>query len=396
MKNLFQAKILLQRIVCIGMVGFFLMGVYAQPGLENKDVHTVRKGETLYRISRAYSMSVSELKQINGLSSNRIFPGQNLYVTPKDLSSARSVTSAPSAGSGGGGFATGPRVVDPEEFLPTATNRSAGDLSYLEESTPGFAPEVATNFGTSRGADMGYAPSVPISDLPSTLRVEKKKYHLVKKGEDLFSLSDEYGVSPQQLRAWNPDIRGTGVLDPGQAVVVRKWFDSVSRTDVDRENTNTLTYDRGLNNTSSTQYSSTQTTRGFDRNYNSTDISAAFQGEGTSTYYQQPNATYAETTTRGPYVIIPSTYGTNRITETGTYVPIQLSAYTGTQFYGVHKSLPEGSLVRINLPNNAGYINVKIMGRLEDTSRSIIGLSPACVRLLKSSGNPSMITLIHL
>jgi membrane-bound lytic murein transglycosylase D len=45
-------------------------------------VHTVRRGETLGGIARAYGTTVSTLKRSNGLSSNIIYPGQELRVAP--------------------------------------------------------------------------------------------------------------------------------------------------------------------------------------------------------------------------------------------------------------------------------------------------------------------------
>ena len=43
--------------------------------------HTVSKGETLYRISKQYGITVQDLKNWNNLSSNTITPGQKLIVS---------------------------------------------------------------------------------------------------------------------------------------------------------------------------------------------------------------------------------------------------------------------------------------------------------------------------
>jgi len=59
-------------------------------------VHTVRRGESLGAIARAYGTTVSQLKKDNGLSSNLIHPGQELRVGP-----ASSGASASASGSGG-------------------------------------------------------------------------------------------------------------------------------------------------------------------------------------------------------------------------------------------------------------------------------------------------------
>ena len=45
--------------------------------------HTVQKGETLYQISRKYTISVENLKKINGVDGNSIFPGQRLFLQPE-------------------------------------------------------------------------------------------------------------------------------------------------------------------------------------------------------------------------------------------------------------------------------------------------------------------------
>ena len=48
------------------------------------DQHTVKKGETLYSISKKYDLTVDDLKKYNGLEGNDIFEGQVLYVKPLD------------------------------------------------------------------------------------------------------------------------------------------------------------------------------------------------------------------------------------------------------------------------------------------------------------------------
>jgi len=42
--------------------------------------HTVKKGETLYRIAKNNNLSVSKLKTLNGLKSNTIKVGQKLLL----------------------------------------------------------------------------------------------------------------------------------------------------------------------------------------------------------------------------------------------------------------------------------------------------------------------------
>ena len=49
-----------------------------------KDYHLVSRGETLYRISRKYGISVDDLRRLNNMDPNAlIHPGQKLLVTPQ-------------------------------------------------------------------------------------------------------------------------------------------------------------------------------------------------------------------------------------------------------------------------------------------------------------------------
>lgn len=48
----------------------------------NKGQHTVKKGDTLYSISRKYKISVEQLKEFNGLGDSTIHEGQTLFVQP--------------------------------------------------------------------------------------------------------------------------------------------------------------------------------------------------------------------------------------------------------------------------------------------------------------------------
>jgi LysM repeat protein len=50
------------------------------PPLTDSSYHTVKKGDTLFSLSKKYSISTGELKEINNLRSTRLKPGQQLIV----------------------------------------------------------------------------------------------------------------------------------------------------------------------------------------------------------------------------------------------------------------------------------------------------------------------------
>ncbi len=107
-------------------------------------VHTVKKGDSLYEIARAYGVSLSSLRSRNNLYGRRfIYPGQKLYI-------------------------------------------------------PGTKATAQTATTDSKG---------------------KKVFHIVKKGESLSEIADQYKVSLSKVRYWN-NIYGRKFIYPGQKVTI--------------------------------------------------------------------------------------------------------------------------------------------------------------------------------
>ena len=55
-------------------------GLMLFAGTAQAAVYTVKPGDSLWKISRTYGMTVSDLKQANGLYSDMIYPGQTLHI----------------------------------------------------------------------------------------------------------------------------------------------------------------------------------------------------------------------------------------------------------------------------------------------------------------------------
>lgn len=69
------------RIITAAILTLVLMFTFAMPVWAV--VHVVKKGESLYKISRNYGTTVAGLKAENKLSGNTIYPGQKLEVGEK-------------------------------------------------------------------------------------------------------------------------------------------------------------------------------------------------------------------------------------------------------------------------------------------------------------------------
>ena len=55
-----------------------------KPASSQRPSHEVKSGDTLYRISRMYGVSIAQLRIWNGLSREDVIqPGQKLWVSPE-------------------------------------------------------------------------------------------------------------------------------------------------------------------------------------------------------------------------------------------------------------------------------------------------------------------------
>ena len=106
--------------------------------------HTVEKGETLYSISRQYGLKPTDVALYNEMSAEKptIKIGQKLKIPSIDVPADQ------------------------------------------PETTTGAAPAVSS--------------AVPVSSTGST-----EPYHIVKKGETVFSISRQYNISSKDLLSWN-------------------------------------------------------------------------------------------------------------------------------------------------------------------------------------------------
>lgn len=137
----------------------FLLADATSGYAQERQTHVVAQGETLFSISRQYNVSVEQLREWNRLSGNQINIGQRLIVS-----------------------------------------QGAGS-PHPQENRP--APQTT---------------SPPVE--PETRRQTEFVYHRVSSGETLFSLSRRYGVTVNDIRAWNN--LDSNLLEIGQILEIRQ------------------------------------------------------------------------------------------------------------------------------------------------------------------------------
>lgn len=65
-------------------------------------------------------------------------------------------------------------------------------------------------------------------------------------------------------------------------------------------------------------------------------------------------------------------------------------------FVAAHKTLPIGTLIRIAIPDNTGFVELEITERLSAKNPNIIGLNPACVQAIYGDYVPASVTINYL
>jgi LysM repeat protein len=149
----------------------------AKPESDSYRMHKVKKGETLYSISRDYSVTVEAIIRVNDVPRNEIQTGQMLKIPPSDY-----VTFVKE---------------EPTAAAASANEAGAAEASKKEvkatEASPTEAPQ----------AQPQTAAKVPEKQ---QAQPEAKKYHKVKKGESLSDIAQKYNVSVREIKDANDGL----------------------------------------------------------------------------------------------------------------------------------------------------------------------------------------------
>ncbi len=151
------------------------LGLYAQcPKSSKAGIHVVQAKENLYRISKQYNISLQDICSWNGITINQILP------MCKELIVSAGKTKTPAAG-----------TASADEFTAKA-------------GTPAPKPEKIDKYKTDRS-----------------------HRHIVKKGETIKSIADNYGYTEKRFREMNGLAR-TEELNAGSTLVTSTCYCSAN------------------------------------------------------------------------------------------------------------------------------------------------------------------------
>jgi LysM repeat protein/ABC-type branched-subunit amino acid transport system substrate-binding protein len=131
-------------------------------------IHQVKKGQTLYSISRAYNVTVDQVTRENDIQDNGIREGQMLRIPANGGSQAAASQAA-------------------------ASRDAAATKNQTQNQAAGSGSSTNSGSGTLPGAN------------PAT-QDERYIYHKVKRGETLYSIAGQYGISVRDLKKANKGL----------------------------------------------------------------------------------------------------------------------------------------------------------------------------------------------
>ncbi len=160
-----------------------------EPETPDENIYIVKAGDTLYSIANKYGMTVNELKDLNGLTSNTLSIGQQLVVSE-------------------GNAAT----------LDTYTVK-AGDTLYSIANKYGLTVNELKQLNnlTSDILSIGQVLNVSYSGTSITPSNPSNTY-VVKSGDSLYSIARRYGVTVDALKSANG--KTSNLLSIGEVLVI--------------------------------------------------------------------------------------------------------------------------------------------------------------------------------
>ena len=202
--------------------------------------HTIKRGETLYAISKMYNVTIDEICELNPGARKRINAGDKLLIPQKNSSSvAKSTTPSSSQAS----KVTTPKeetkksqsyvyhTISSGETLYAIAQRYETSVESIMRANPGIKPTKLAKGAVIRVPDVNADVVVAEKETPAETttidtpveqpkEVEKEaveqlventggKYrtYCAKKKETFYSIAQKFDIAVDELRAVNPDIR---------------------------------------------------------------------------------------------------------------------------------------------------------------------------------------------
>lgn len=172
-------------------------------------LHLVKKGETIYSISRAYGLTTGELIKENPSVASGLKEGQSLRIKANLVSPNSEIRSAVSTVTIRDESKFIYHKLQPGETIYFLSKKYSVSENEIIQSNPGI--DISK-------LPLGYEIAIPriefMNEKQSFINQDTKAYyHKVIKGETMASIARQYGLTVRELRRENRDIRFPQVGD---------------------------------------------------------------------------------------------------------------------------------------------------------------------------------------
>ncbi len=179
--------------------------------------HTVKKGETLFSISKEYGISVNDIVEMNGLKTKSIFSGQRLKIRNENVIQSTELVAEKTV-----------EIPTPkqEQVFVSVRNQNThvvGRGETLQSISREYKMTIDAlkelNNLSSDNIMAGQKLIVPDDNNSTrTISKQKTKTHTVKSGETLSEIAEKYHCTVKELKNWNK--KRSNMLNSGEKLKI--------------------------------------------------------------------------------------------------------------------------------------------------------------------------------
>jgi len=205
------------KYVLLMLCGIIIMNFSFLRAADNYLLHTVKKGDTLYSLSKQYGVTVQEIKDLNGLNSNRLDIGQKLKI--KTLAEPAAKPSSPVVKNLKQSVAAEEQTVTADFNTENYKVKRGDNLGKIAAEHDMTLQELKTlNNLTGNQIKAGQllkvkakakTPSAQKSiqsvqeEIPPLVTRDEYQIYTVKKGDTLSGIARTYGVTVDDIKKLN-------------------------------------------------------------------------------------------------------------------------------------------------------------------------------------------------
>ena len=179
-------------------------------GRSMESIHVVRRGDSLWAIAQRYDVSVRQLARWNGISVKAVLhPGQRLTVYPRNPGAVRAGSQEIASGPASEGTSSVVHVVERGDTLTGIAQRHGTTVLRLAKFNQ-IGMSSILRPGQRLQVSSGRNSAATSPDVAPQYR--RSIRYRVKRGDSLWEISRQFGVSIASLREWNQLSKGEPLL----------------------------------------------------------------------------------------------------------------------------------------------------------------------------------------